>query len=147
MRACVRRADDGCFAAGVGKGGADSRCLRRTTFMLPAPHRLRGKRSLQRVQFSPHVFRIRAVTLRMVRRGDEEPARISIAVSRRVSTRAVERNTITRWLREAVRALLPRLRPGVDLRFSATAPAAHYSYQECVAGVETLLAKARLLRE
>lgn len=115
--------------------------------MLPAPHRLRGKRSLQRVQFSSNVFRVRAVTLRVVRRGDEEPARISFAVSRRVSTRAIERNTITRWLREAVRMLLPRLRPGVDLRFSATAPAAHYSHQQCVADAETLLARARLLRE
>ncbi|TSC72301.1 MAG: ribonuclease P protein component [Parcubacteria group bacterium Gr01-1014_38] len=115
--------------------------------MLPAPYRLRGKRNFQRVQASPHVVRTKLLAMRIVRRNGGRTARVSIAVGRWVSKRAVDRNRITRWLRESVRILLPRLRSGVDLRLSATAPAAYYSYRQCVVGVETLLKKADLLQK
>lgn len=113
--------------------------------MLPAPYRLRGKRNLRRAQTSSHVLRTRNLALRIVRRGDTSVPRIAIAVGRRVSSRAVERNRITRWLREAFRASLSRMRPGVDLRLSATGPSAAYSYEQCVQEVEQLLRKANLL--
>lgn len=113
--------------------------------MLPAPYRLRGKRNLRRAQVSSHVVRTRQLALRLVHRGDAGVPRISIAVGRRVSPRAVERNRITRWLREGLRTLLPRMRPGVDLRISATGPSAAYSYDQCVTEVEQLLQKASLL--
>lgn len=145
---CALLADDACFTVGVGRAGADSppRKTSAVHHMLPAPYRLRGKRNLRRVQTSPKHVRTGQFTLRVVRRDDARPPRVSIAVGRRVSKRAVERNQVTRWLREAIRMLLPRLRPGVDLRLSATAPAAQYSFRQCVSEVETLFKNAGLLR-
>ena len=114
--------------------------------MLPAPYRLRGKQRLQRAQRSSHVVRTQQFSLRVVSRGDAGVPRISIAVGKRVSPHAVERNRITRWVREALRIVLSRIHPGVDLRISATGASSTYSYNQCVADIEQVLHKAKLLR-
>lgn len=113
--------------------------------MLSSAYRLRGVRNLERVRRSKHVVRGPRLTLRVVQRGDDGPPRIAIAVGRRVSRRAVDRNQITRWLREGVRTVLPQLRGGVDLYFSATATTSTYSFAVCQGEVRSLLERARFL--
>lgn len=113
--------------------------------MLPRVHRLRRKSDLLRVQRSRVVFRSPRLTLRVVLRGDAHPSRCVIAVGRRVSKSAVERNTVTRRMREALRGLLPSLVTGADLRFSATVPFSEYDLRRCEKDVRRLLALAGLL--
>ena len=113
--------------------------------MLPRAHRLRQKSDLLRVQRSRVVFGGPRLTLRVVLRGDAPPTRCVIAVGRHVSRSAVERNTVTRRMREALRGLLPNLVTGADLRFSATAPFSEYDLRRCEGDVRRLLALAGLL--
>lgn len=113
--------------------------------MLPRARRIRRKSDLLRVQRSRVVFRSPRLTLRVVLRGDAHPSRCVIAVGRRVSKSAVERNTVTRRMREALRSLLPSLGTGADLRFSATAPFPEYDLRRCEKDARHLLALAGLL--
>lgn len=113
--------------------------------MLASAYRLRGVRNLERVRRSKHVIRGPRLILRLVQRSDAGPPRIAIAVGRRVSRRAVDRNQVTRWLREGVRTVVPLLHGGVDLYFSATAATNTYSFATCQGDVRSLLERARLL--
>lgn len=112
--------------------------------MLPAENRLRGTRAHLRVQRSPTVVRTPRLTIRVVNRGDGGVPRIALAVGRRVSTRAVKRNKVRRWLREAIRRELPQIHAAVDLRVSATGSFPQYSFDQCVEDVSALCARARL---
>lgn len=113
--------------------------------MLAAKNRLRRSSDLARVQRSRAVFRNPRLTLKAFFRRDDQPPRIAVVVGRNVSRRAVDRNRVARWLREAVREELPRLVAGVDLRVAATAPFATYSFQQCGADVHELFLRARVL--
>lgn len=115
--------------------------------MLPRVHRLRLARDLRRVQRQGAAFRNPRLTLRVVRRRDQLPPRIAVAVGRRVSVRATDRNKVTRWIREALRSELPKISSGTDLRFSATAAFAHYSFPQCVEDVRSLCKRAGIVRE
>lgn len=114
--------------------------------MLSTSYRLRGKRAHDRVQRARPVVRGSHLTLRVVDRGDREPPRVAVAVGRHVSVRAVDRNTVTRRIRAALRHELPHVRRGVDLRFSASARAAAYSWEQVVSDVRDALTRAGLLR-
>ncbi len=72
--------------------------------------------------------------------------RYGFAVGRRVG-KAVRRNKVKRWLREAVRHLHGRLRQGYDIVFVARGPLADpaMTYHEVVAAVEELLDRAGLV--
>lgn len=112
--------------------------------MLPAAYRLRGVRAHVRVQRSGVVARTPRLALRMIHRRGGGGPRIALAVGRRVSTRAVDRNLLMRWLREAIRQELPQIRSAVDLRVSATASFSQYSFHQCHEDVRALFARARL---
>jgi len=72
--------------------------------------------------------------------------RYGFAVGRRVG-KAVRRNKVKRWLREAVRRLHPRLRQGYDIVIVARRALADpaMTYHEVVAAVEELLDRAGLV--
>jgi ribonuclease P protein component len=71
--------------------------------------------------------------------------RYGFAVSRRVG-KAVRRNKVKRWLREAVRRLHPSLQQGYDLVFVARGALAEetVTYHEVAADVASLLRRAGL---
>lgn len=115
--------------------------------MLPRTYRLHTKRDLLRARASRTVFRSPHLTLRVVQRTNGGPPRIAIAVSRRVSRQAVERNHVARRLREAVWREVPRLRPAVDLLFTPSAPAREYSWERTHQDVRALLQRAGLLQK
>ena len=69
------------------------------------------------------------------------PTRCGFVVSKRIGT-AVTRNRVKRRLREAARAMLPRLRSGWDLAFRARQPAAEASLGELRAAMEELTLRA-----
>ena len=71
---------------------------------------------------------------------------IGLTVSRKVGN-SVTRNRIKRRLREAIRPLLPRIRPGYSLIFVARAAMADASYEDVCRTVYTLLNRAGLLEQ
>jgi ribonuclease P protein component len=70
--------------------------------------------------------------------------RCGFVVSKRIGT-AVTRNRVKRRLREAARAMLPRLRPGWDLAFRARPAAAGAALVELRAAMEELTLRAGAL--
>lgn len=74
--------------------------------------------------------------------------RYGFAVGRRVG-KAVRRNRVKRWLREAVRRMHPHLQQGYDLVFVARGTLVDESvtYHEVAATVESLLKRAGLWEE
>lgn len=72
------------------------------------------------------------------------PARLGMAVSRKVDTRAVVRNRIKRVLRETLRPLLPAM-PGGDYVFVARSAAAKAAAPQLRAAIHGLLRRAGAL--
>jgi len=72
---------------------------------------------------------------------DLERARVGITVSGRVG-KAVARNRIRRRLREALRARLPRLKPGRDVLVIARPPSAKATWPELTQALDVLLSRA-----
>jgi ribonuclease P protein component len=77
------------------------------------PERLKKRRDFLAAQKSHRASR-RAFVLEARARGDEAPPRFGFTVSKRVATKAVERNRIRRRLREAARLVSESARPGHD---------------------------------
>jgi ribonuclease P protein component len=75
----------------------------------------------------------------------DDVTRCGFVVSKRVSLKAVVRNTVRRRLREIVRSLLPQLAPGHDLVLSARPAAAMATFEELDAAVRDLLTRAKIL--
>jgi len=75
---------------------------------------------------------------------DDQPARLGLAVSRKVDTRAVGRNRIKRVLRDRFRHLRPLLAPGAYVVVARPA-AARAGNPELRTAFELLLQRARAL--
>ena len=75
---------------------------------------------------------------------DDQPARLGLAVSRKVDTRAIARNRIKRVLRDRFRHLRAQLAPGAYV-VVARPPAARAANSELRAAFEQLLQRARAL--
>lgn len=71
--------------------------------------------------------------------------RIGFVVSTKVSKRAVVRNQLKRRMREAVRAEVEELQPGIDIAFMARPEAAKMSYAEIRRTIIELLIKSKIL--
>ena len=98
---------------------------------------LRGPRDFAAVQQSSKSKVHRLVVARFARNG-LETTRFGFSTGRRVGA-AVVRNRVRRRLREIVRALSPRLRPGWDVLIVARPPSASASYAELAEAVERVL--------
>ena len=77
---------------------------------------------------------------------DLERTRFGFSTGRRLGG-AVTRNRVRRRLREAVRALAPRINPGWDVLIVARPPSATATYASLAAGVERVLRAGQLVRD
>ncbi|XGV96101.1 MAG: ribonuclease P protein component [Leptolyngbya sp. BL-A-14] len=73
-----------------------------------------------------------------------QPTRVGISISQKVSKRAVVRNRIKRWLRVAVRFLLPRFPTGWDIVVIVQPEATQCDYQQFLQELEQLLINAEV---
>jgi ribonuclease P protein component len=73
------------------------------------------------------------------------PLKVGIAVSQKVSKRAVARNRIKRQLKAAMRHLLPRLRSGFWIVINVRPGATQCEYREFLRQLEELLAKLEVM--
>lgn len=77
-------------------------------------------------------------------RGRREGVRIGVSVSRRFG-KAVVRNRIRRWLREAARRHIRNIRPGYDVVLIAKAGIENIGFDELVSRLGALLSEGKLL--
>jgi ribonuclease P protein component len=72
------------------------------------------------------------------------PARAGVSAGRRIGS-AVRRNRAKRRLREAVRTLIPSIKPGTDLVLTARAPADEVAIRALTDQISTVLERAGVL--
>lgn len=73
------------------------------------------------------------------------PTRVGISIGKKVSKHAVVRNRVKRQIRAAMRALLPKIKPGWDLAIVVKTTAPCCNYHQILQQLEQLLAKAEVL--
>ena len=76
---------------------------------------------------------------------EQEENRYGVIVSTKISKKAVKRNRIKRQIREAVKALAPDLKKGLDLVVIALPGASDKDYWELKTSLENHLQKLKLL--
>jgi ribonuclease P protein component len=105
--------------------------------------RLRTPAEFRRVrELAPRGWPHRLLVL-YVAPNELDRTRVGITVSGRVGN-AVVRNKVRRRLREALRARLPNLKPGVDLLITARPASAAASWEELCEALDGVLARAAL---
>lgn len=85
--------------------------------MLPKENRLKGAKSFDKVKSEGKVIQSKNFGLAMLNRKDKGPARFGIIVSTKISKKAVLRNKIKRVIRESLRGMLEKIKPGFDIVF------------------------------
>ncbi len=86
--------------------------------MLPQIHRLKKKNDFERVYKKGQGFRKDFLFLKCAA-NDSNVSRIGIVVSKKVASKATDRNLIKRRIRGAVKEMLLVIRPGQDIIISA----------------------------
>jgi len=84
--------------------------------MFPRKYRIRKKKEFESVFKSGKTIKGDFFLAKMIENNLPFP-RFAFAVPSKLEKRAVKRNRIKRIFREAVRSLLPLIRPGVDIVF------------------------------
>ncbi|MCT7984649.1 ribonuclease P protein component [Laspinema sp. A4] len=74
-----------------------------------------------------------------------QPTRVGISISLKVSKKAVIRNRIKRQIRAGLREFLPRISQGWDLVFIVRPSAVECNYRQLLQELEQLLAQAEVL--
>ena len=97
--------------------------------MLPAPHRLREDRVIKRVMARGQYVSAPTLVVRIAS-GQSKKTRATVVAGLRVHKRANERNLVKRRVREALRALLPEIKSGLDIVVTARAEAVGKSFSD-----------------
>ncbi|MBU2578838.1 ribonuclease P protein component [Patescibacteria group bacterium] len=111
--------------------------------MLPKKNRLKKNKDFTKVirqgKFSHSFF----LSLKEAK-NDLAQTRVGFVVSKKISKKATVRNKIKRWLREAVRANLDKIRSGKDIIFFTKKGIEEKKFWEIKQAVEKLLKKGSL---
>lgn len=115
---------------------------------LPKANRLRDRRDFTAVYQRGKRRRGRTMTLVALPVAPSSPPRppqIGIAIGRKVSKRAVDRNRIKRQIRAAARLWLPQMAPNWQLVIVVKPAALGCEYEDFLRELEQLLPKAEVL--
>ena len=100
--------------------------------------RITRSADFDRVYRSGRSHASRVFVLHAFPRGDEEPARLGLSVSRKVGG-AVDRNKVKRLVKEAFSALTPEINPGTDIVVVARSDASEFVEANGLVGVSAEL--------
>lgn len=112
--------------------------------MLPKKHRVTAEKDYARLFAKGRSFHGRGVTMKAVRSTLDVP-RAGFVVSTKVAKRAVVRNLLKRRMREAVRKVVGRMQPGVDVAFFAKKDAIEMTYADVEKEIHGLLMKSGII--
>ena len=79
-------------------------------------------------------------------RNQRDTSRFAIIAGRSTGN-AVKRNRAKRWIREAVRPLIPNIEPGWDIIIVARRPITNANFQICQSALNNLLNRAQLITD
>jgi len=116
--------------------------------MLPRKHRLPLRTDLTRVQEEGKLFQGRLFSLLVSGKksvGRSQSSRFAFIISTKIHKRAVKRNRIRRFLIEAIRSLLSKIKPGFDCVFLAKKAIVGKELSEIKKETEKLFKKAELI--
>ncbi|HLM84312.1 MAG TPA: ribonuclease P protein component [Candidatus Bathyarchaeia archaeon] len=115
--------------------------------MLPAAHRLKGKKIFNDLFRFGKTFSNDLLLMKICAGEKDEPTKFGFAASLKYSKKAVERNRAKRWMRAAVRASLEKIQPGWQVIFfiNPKAPKDDLTLKEIQNKAENLLKKAKIL--
>lgn len=116
--------------------------------MLPAKHRLKGKKAFNDLFRNGKNFSNEVLLMKIGAGEKTEPSQFGFGASLKFSKKAVERNRAKRWMREAVRAKLAEISPGYKVAFfvNPKLPKEKLSQELIQKKVENLLEKAKILK-
>ena len=112
--------------------------------MLPRENRLVRKPDFEKVKEKGEKFQSNLFGL-LVYSTSNKTSRFGFVISTKLSKKAVKRNRVKRVLREQVRLLLPRIKPGFDVVFLGKKALLESSYEEIGSEVKRLFKKAKLV--
>lgn len=95
--------------------------------MLPKKHRLSDHKTINLLKKNGKLVQGSHFGLLFIREEARTISKVAFIVSRKVAKTATDRNKVKRQLREAVRELLPNLKPGYCVLILAKKPAASAS--------------------
>ena len=115
--------------------------------MLPAAHRLKGKKIFDDLFRAGKTFSNDALMMKVAEGQAGQPTKFGFGASLKFSKKAVERNKAKRWMREAVRAKIEEIQPGWHIIFfiSPKFPKEKLKLDLVREKTENLLKKAKIL--
>lgn len=115
--------------------------------MLPAKYRLKSKKEFDEV-FRRGKTVSNGVVIAKYQEDGSGSLRIGFSVGVKFSKKAVRRNRAKRWLREAVRPAIGKMRPGRKIIFliNSKFPYEQINLSLVKKGIEDLLGKSKLLK-
>jgi ribonuclease P protein component len=115
--------------------------------MLPANHRLKGKKMFNDLFRAGKTFSNDALIMKVSGGDADQPTKFGFGASLKFSKKAVERNLAKRWMREAVRARLKEIQPGWQVAFliNSKLPKEKLNLNLIQEKTENLLKKANIL--
>lgn len=114
--------------------------------MLPQKNRLSAKQDFLRVKTKGKKFQGEPFAVLADQTGSSS-SRFGFIISTKISKKAVERNQAKRRLREAIRKMLPKAKPGFDIVFLAKKSLINKPLTEVYLEAEKLLQKAGVLND
>ena len=115
--------------------------------MLPAVHRLKGKKIFEDLFRAGKTFSNDALMMKVDAGEKDQPTKFGFGASLKFSKKAVERNRVKRWMREAVRAKIEEIQPGwnIIVFISPKFPKEKLGLALIQEKTENLLKKAKIL--
>jgi ribonuclease P protein component len=115
--------------------------------MLPISHRLKGKKIFNDIFRLGKTFSNDVMLMKVVSGEKGQPVKFGFAASLKFSKKAVERNKVKRWMREAVRAMIKDIQPGKEVVFliNPKVPKEKLSLDLIRESIEKLLKQAKIL--
>lgn len=113
--------------------------------MLSKPYRL-TEEDFGKIEAEGEISQFEDFGVTLILRGDEEPSRFGLIVSKKISKDAVGRNRIKRAIREAVRQSLWQTKKGASVLFLTKTTIVKKSTAEIMIEVREALAKLGLTK-